>query len=477
MILYLFAILPPFLVAYATTGWLLRGEVATLQRRLLQIGLSCLLSLGVSAAFFWGWLTVFGAPTTAYFITEVGINLLLAASLAIYSWRTGLPAATTITAASKPSLLLAGCTAILAVVVGLTVYNFCAANPDGGWDAWDNWNSKARYIYRDPANWEKVTSDHFELPDYPPLLPMANARIWTWQGSDQRWVSCLTSIIFTVGIATTLTGAVGIVRSANQGLLALLLFLGWDNLSFWSSSQYADLPLAGCMLAAVICLLFSWRETPHREIEFGWIFLSGTFASLSACLKNEGLVFVAVYFITSGVILLQQAGLRTAASKISIALLGAAAGLSVLAWFKLSLAPSTHLLAEQDLSTLQKLSDWSRHQIVVAGIWQQIISHAFLLLLVMPLAFIFWGKSKSQTLAVRWVLAVLLLMSGFYYAAYIVTPYDLRWHVINSVDRLALQLWPLALLAFALAVKSPAEVMAEAPATRSVQSPVILQTT
>jgi hypothetical protein len=47
------------------------------------------------------------------------------------------------------------------------------------------------------------------------------------------------------------------------------------------------------------------------------------------------------------------------------------------------------------------------------------------------------------------------LMLAGYYAVYLLSPQDLAWHLDSSLVRLLLQVWPLALLAWALVVPCP----------------------
>jgi len=50
---------------------------------------------------------------------------------------------------------------------------------------------------------------------------------------------------------------------------------------------------------------------------------------------------------------------------------------------------------------------------------------------------------------------VLLGMVAGYYMAYIVTPFDLQWHLNSSLSRLMLQVWPTALVFCFLVGASP----------------------
>ena len=47
----------------------------------------------------------------------------------------------------------------------------------------------------------------------------------------------------------------------------------------------------------------------------------------------------------------------------------------------------------------------------------------------------------------RWLVVALVAgMHLSYFAVYLLTPYDLGWHLTQSLERLLVQLWPLSLL-------------------------------
>jgi hypothetical protein len=51
----------------------------------------------------------------------------------------------------------------------------------------------------------------------------------------------------------------------------------------------------------------------------------------------------------------------------------------------------------------------------------------------------------------------LVLMLAVYFAVYVVTPHDLTWHVSTTLDRLLVQIAPLAILTLLLVAASPDE--------------------
>jgi hypothetical protein len=67
------------------------------------------------------------------------------------------------------------------------------------------------------------------------------------------------------------------------------------------------------------------------------------------------------------------------------------------------------------------------------------------------------------------VLALVLTLTG-YFAVYLITPYDIYWHLRFSLTRLFLQLWPSAIFLFFLLVDLRA--LKEARATSTTQEPL-----
>jgi hypothetical protein len=66
-------------------------------------------------------------------------------------------------------------------------------------------------------------------------------------------------------------------------------------------------------------------------------------------------------------------------------------------------------------------------------------------------------RDDDSRRAGRAVASLLALMLAGFYAVYVVTPKDLAWQLEFSLDRLLLQLWPSALLAFFLFTAGPTE--------------------
>ena len=47
------------------------------------------------------------------------------------------------------------------------------------------------------------------------------------------------------------------------------------------------------------------------------------------------------------------------------------------------------------------------------------------------------------------------LMTAGYFAIYVITPYDLKWHLKYALNRLLVQLWPSVVFLFFMIVRTP----------------------
>jgi hypothetical protein len=56
-----------------------------------------------------------------------------------------------------------------------------------------------------------------------------------------------------------------------------------------------------------------------------------------------------------------------------------------------------------------------------------------------------WSSGRSDR--ARVMAAVLGLMLLSFYFVYVLTPYEIEWHITTSFDRLLVQLWPALVLA------------------------------
>jgi hypothetical protein len=144
-----------------------------------------------------------------------------------------------------------------------------------------------------------------------------------------------------------------------------------------------------------------------------------------------------------------------------VILVGAAPLVLVVLLFKAQVGTSNDLLARQGLvESTARMFDPTRHLAIVTAFLTEGIQLIQGFAVAIPLAFALLGRRRvpadgSFTLAA----AVIGLMVTAYYMAYLVTPYDVSWHMATSLDRLLLQLWPMTVFAVFLQLRSPEEAL------------------
>lgn len=319
------------------------------------------------------------------------------------------------------------------------------AAPHGAWDGWTVWNLHARFLFRGETSWKDLFDPvlKWSQNQYPLLLPGFVSGTWTIVGADEQWIPALIASLFTA-LTIGITGAgVSVVAGSARGGAAALVLLATPSLLLHTAGQMADIPLSVYILTAVVLLRFSltWPEwtTPL-------LVCAGLSAGFAAWTKMEGLIF-AIVLLGSPLVL----ALRSPRSDPFKNMFRIAAGLApmmllVLA-FRTFLAPAVGMRLNVS-STFERLSDLSRYQQVATHFVEGVLNfgdaggglHPGFLLLLLVLA-----AAMSNT-KVCWRSLALLIIPAFvfaaYFAVYMVTPYDVSWHLAYSLDRLLLHLWP-----------------------------------
>lgn len=152
--------------------------------------------------------------------------------------------------------------------------------------------------------------------------------------------------------------------------------------------------------------------------------------------------------------------MKEACRRAVLFLVGALPVLLVVLTFKLRIAPVNDLVAGATLTTLsERLLDWSRYAEIArafaftvvsftqgpvdlrvgmhfdSGIVSILLLAGYLLLAGIRID----SRDRPSLLAGG---AIVVLMSAGYSFVYLTTPHDLNWHLITSLNRLFLQLWP-----------------------------------
>lgn len=371
--------------------------------------------------------------------------------------------------------------------------------PHGRWDAWLIWNMHARFLFRGGDLWREAFASGLDWShwDYPLLLPLSIARGWTYTGGEGILIPAAMGFVFTFLILGLLLGALTLLRGRTQGCLAAMILMGTPFFIAMGVSQFADIPFAFFVLATFVMLFLSARSPENRA---GPLILAGIAAALSAWTKNEGLLFALIVTISLAGMAAHAGGWRLAFKRTGRFLAGALPVLLIVLTFKVLLSPTNDIMAGVSLAAAAaKLLDWGRYAEIARAFFitgiaftQGVIdvrvgmrlnpgAVSILLLVVTLLATGIRIDQKERGCFIQAAAILVLTLTGYFFV-YVMTPLDLNWHLVTSLNRLFLQLWPSAVfLAFMAAAIpgeiSPAEGRPEAASLKTKRAPAKGKTT
>lgn len=159
--------------------------------------------------------------------------------------------------------------------------------PDGGWDAWQVWNFKAKFLLLAGEHWQNLFSPELwrSSPHYPLLLPLINVWGWLWTSQPVNTTPLITSILFAVLTGGLLSSALWEQNKNIFSLLPGLLFLTVPLISLQATTQYCDIVLSFYLLASIITLTQAQKH--HHSL---WALLSGLLTGFLSFTKPEGLI-------------------------------------------------------------------------------------------------------------------------------------------------------------------------------------------
>ena len=446
------------LVAMACLRW---SPTGFRQSRLLVASLAVGIGLGLSSMLYFLWVWLVGAPGAALPLTELGLLILLSGAVLRARGQpgAGLPVRDDVAIAPPKPLVLA--LVLCAVCAAIAFVLQSASNPQGGWDAWMTWNMHARALYRGGDRGLEVLAGlpAWSHPDYPLLLPGTVARMWTYTGRETQLASVATAMLFTFATVAVLYASVSVLRSRSQGCLAALVLLSTKFFILHGASQYADVPF-GFFLLALLALLALTQHWPGDRPRL--LTLAGLTLGLAAWTKNEGLLLLPTVLIGYGVVMVRAEGWAAWLRDVRAIALGLVPVLAVVVAFKLRVATGNDLMSDQGFrQTAERLLDGSRYLHVLAGLGRGALEVS--LQGALGLLLLAYAVCAGPAAAGPWRLGgraaalVLALMLAGYLAVLLTAPPELLATNVRSINRLLLQLWPSALFACFLSLRTAEE--------------------
>lgn len=327
--------------------------------------------------------------------------------------------------------------------------------PHGGWDAWQTWNLFARFIYRGGVHWKDAFTPLLapHHPDYPLLIPALVARSWQYIGAESQLVPILIAFSFCFATIWLLFSTISAAKSKGQAYLAGIILMGTISYVVLGTYQYADVPLGFYYLAALSLILLQDLSPNNRGISL----LVGTMAGFACWTKNEGFLFLSAIISARLILILIMGNKKAILIQLFYLVVGASMVLAVVLYFKYEMAPLVDLFMKQNMTVMfDKLRDPSRYLVVINAFFKITLNTnpLFFLVVFFPL---YSGVSIEPRMkeSLFTIFMVMVIMYAGYLAFYIITPYDLEWHLETSLSRLLMQLWPSCILAIFLATRSP----------------------
>jgi Dolichyl-phosphate-mannose-protein mannosyltransferase len=335
-------------------------------------------------------------------------------------------------------------------------------SPHGGWDAISDWNRHARFMFIGGPHWRDVFSSAEAewTPGYPMLIAGAIAHCWAFAERETLLAPAVVAFLFAAAAVGLLVSSLSLLRNSSQGLIAGVILLCSPQFITQGSTQYADVPLAAFYLGAVALLCLHDAVQEHR----GWLVMSGLMTGFAAWTKPEGLLFVLVILVVRSLIVSVARGPKIWLLEFRTFLLGLLPVLVLVLYFKFHMvgAVSDLIQGQTTGSFLQRALSASRYVTTAKAFAGQLLGFGGWVVMLPPLLLMYLllvgvNRKRQDASAIFTGLLILVVMSGGYFMVYVVTPHDLAWHLKFSIDRVLMQLWPLALFTFFLIARTPEE--------------------
>ena len=435
-------LIPPILLGTLLTSLLILPTGRA--NLLLIVSLGIPVGFGITACLYFLWSYILNPAFPGFWLVE----MLLIAVFAWFNWKQKEQVKTLIPDWKKWTWLdwsfgLLFLAVFIAALISFDAYT--KANPHGRYDAWAIWNVRARMIARGGEGWKSVFIPQVFHADYPLLVPLTIARSWVMAGTESQRIPPAVAGLFTFASAGILPGALLAVKKKQTAWLSGIILLTTPWFVYFGSLQFADLPLAACILAAGISLAIGLIDC---EFSWRWFFIAGLSAGLAAWVKNEGQLFLLAFSVVAAILALTVFRKHNLREFCGSLIAGVLLPLTVLLLFKLTLAPANDVVDTGNIGqSISQLLSLPRYGEVISALqdypkgfggWE----------IPLPLVFlVFWALmgpvfSRENMPPILTLAGLLILQWVGYFLIYVITPHGLQTHINQSYDRLLMHLYP-----------------------------------
>ncbi|MGD8441816.1 MAG: hypothetical protein PVG53_14890 [Holophagae bacterium] len=356
--------------------------------------------------------------------------------------------------ADNGAAALAGWLAVVSLLLahGWNFVVWLEHRPLGSFDAMAIWTYRAVEWYRAGVDFPAVIGALTESkPGYPLMLPGLVVSQLTLWGGETTVIPVATGWLFLVGLTAATVLAVARWAPLAAALAAAALLLSTPQVWRWSFAQCADLPLAYLTLAAAIGLV-DRIERGRSAPTPAW--LVGFFLGLMVWTKDEGLILVLSLVAAAIAALRVRRGSLDRSDPVGL-LVGSLPALVATVTFKLGWIGSGELGRYLGAGLWHRLIDPGRWREIMAAFAGRLVplsdqalwGGTLVLLVGLGLVTVVTRRTSGQPTAVLIYGLPVALALAVDVAIYLATPEPLGWHLRTSLDRLLLQLLPIAVVA------------------------------
>lgn len=189
------------------------------------------------------------------------------------------------------------------IFCGLLATLYAKTYPYGGWDAWQVWNFKAKFIFLSGEHWKNLFNPLLwrSSPHYPLALPLFNAWTWSFSNGTPASIPLINTVIFNMLIGGLMFS---FLRPHYKNKFtyipaAFLFFI--PSYMVLATSQYCDVFLSLFFLASLISI-----HHAHTSQKNEFLLLGGIFLGLLSFTKPEGFILAGIVFLGSQFHLFQK---------------------------------------------------------------------------------------------------------------------------------------------------------------------------
>lgn len=449
-----------WLAGFGLLRWMFPQPLRWSLHNILLFSLAVGTGAGIASCIYFLALLLAG-PSLGVLASATGAFVLIALLLGFFARRPG----TALEMAEGPPvprylIVMFAAAATLALIMFVASVTY---NPHGDEAAWSIFNLRARFLFRSGADWRIAFSHDLAWThlDYPLLVPSLVAMCWKLAGVESTAAPVGLAFLFGLGTLGVLIATLAILRGKLQALLGGTLLLGTASFVALAASLYADVPLSFYVLSALALLCLQDRHAEDQRFSV----LAGLMAGFAAWTRNEGLIFFAALLIARLFALARSGRRPDIFPGLRRLLVGAAAPLAVVLVFKLRVAPPSDYFSVPASVLVHHLADVGRWVTLVEGLVLALLTLGrFLIPVLLVLALYAYlvrfrpeslrRDSRDRTSLVTISIAVLLTL-GAQLLIDLLYDANLPLEIGTSGERVIMQLWPAAVLAFFAAVNSP----------------------